>query len=52
MFSNFRQVFGSVRDGSSNSTTGFQCAEVRNTSNRLWVRMVDEDMTCSFGAAS
>ena len=40
MFSNFRQVFGSVRDGSSNSTTGFQCAEVRNTSNRLWVRMV------------
>lgn len=40
MFSDFRQVFGTDKKGASHATTGFQCAEVRNTSNRLWVRMV------------
>ena len=36
-FTDFKAVFGT---GSGVGTTGFQCAEVKNTTCRLWVRMV------------
>ena len=40
-FADFRAVFGGdVTAGSTTGTTGFQCAEVKNTTHRLWVRMV------------